>query len=315
MRNFFFTLITLTFYLLPMSSCNRAAQDATPVEITRLEKAIRLYPAGSDAQTTRGFSLLSRILGTEMTEDNIDSLRQTEAFRFFAPDVEQRYASTDTLATSLGNLRSRWDLSSFPSEIYTIVSPYRQSIITIDTTAIFIALNHYMGADYAPYESFPEFERRCKIPERIPYDVARALFAAVFPYKTEKSTLLERICYEGAALYAEMKYVNNADLSTALGWTPEQLEWTGRNERQAWHNMIERDLIYSESPSVAARLLRPAPATTELHSEAPGAFGRYLGYRIVEAYLTGNPDVTLRDFMQRRLYASPTLLRDAHYQP
>lgn len=315
MRNLFFNLITLTFFLLPTASCHRQPQDTAPVEITRLEKAIRLYPADSTARTSRGLSLLTRILGIEMTRTSIDSLRRTEAFLLFAPDVEGRYASIDTLENSLKALRRRWDLSSFPREIYTIVSPYRQSIITIDSTAVFIALNHYMGAGYAPYESFPEFERRCKIPERIPYDVARALFAAVAPYKAEKSTLLERMCYEGAALCAEMNFVENADLATALGWTPEQLDWAQKNESHAWLSIIQRDLVYSESPSIAARLLAPAPATTELHSEAPGNLGRYLGYRIVSAYLAANPDVTLRDFVQNRLYASPTLLRNAHYRP
>ena len=46
-------------------------------------------------------------------------------------------------------------------EIYSIVSPYKQSIYIADSTLL-LALNHYLGAEHKVYDGFEEYIKKTR---------------------------------------------------------------------------------------------------------------------------------------------------------
>jgi uncharacterized protein YjaZ len=58
-----------------------------------------------------------------------------------------------------------------------------------------------------------------------------------------------------------------------------------------WRYFIEKELLYSTDPKLGARFINPAPFSKfylEIDNESPGMLGRYLGWKIVRAYMEKN---------------------------
>lgn len=248
----------------------------------------------------------------------LDVLSATNPVKVFSPDVEKRIFALDEVEFRLGHALESLK-SLLPdirvSHVYGIVSPYRQSVITADSVVL-VALNLYLGADYQGYTGFESYFRRLREPERIPYDVAEAVIASNYPIdKAGAKTVLAKMLYQGALVNALMLTFPNAKLSDALGVSSEDLEWFKGHEAEIWDSIITRNLLYSQSDMDAAKLLSPAPATTIINHDAPGRAGRYIGYRIVKAYMDRHSDVTIKWLLSPAFYGETSSLVDAKYSP
>ena len=112
-----------------------------------------------------------------------------------------------------------------------------------------------------------------------------------------------------------MTSLPGADLSEAMGYTTEQKEWMMKNEGNVWRRIIEQGYLYSTDGSMASRLCRPAPASPAIHPDAPGAACRFIGYRIVDAYMQSHPDFEVAKLLSPEFYNSTSSLVDAGYSP
>lgn len=295
--------------------------ECHPHEIIRLEKILDSGDSSAISDHSEGLRLFLTMMGishasgmTELTAA-ADSFRNTPGFSYFLPDVLAHFESTDTLERRIAHLKSNWSISAFPDSIYTVVSPYLQSIMTVDTTSAFIALNHYMGENYPPYESFPRHARTVKIEARIDYDLSEALAAAAYPYPEHESRLVSRMVYQGAVLFNTMNSVADSELATALGWSIDQLNWAEENERRIWQTIIENDWLYGDIHSVPVQLIDAAPSFPQISPDCPAGIARFLGYRIVQSYFKTHRSETLKQFFDSRKYLDPEILRLASYRP
>lgn len=304
------TLITLL--ILSLTSCRRSA---APVEVRRLDLALAGGTVPADTAMRRAADLLFAISG-------YGPLDPESAARYAAnPSVTAHRAATDSafadispLEQSLGEVADGL-ARNLPAvrmpRVYTIISPFRQSVITADTI-IFIGLNHYLGTSYEPYGYFPDYQRRRKIPSRIAPDVAEAIVRAAYPYSpsTPTPTALSAMLYEGAVAVAVSR-IAGVTTDEAIGYTPGEAAELDRNAAAMWRRMVEERMVYSTDPAVARSLTALSPATAVISPDAPGAAGRRIGVDIVRAYASSHPDATLDDLL--RLYLSPTALRDSGF--
>lgn len=244
----------------------------------------------------------------------------SDFYRIFSADVKRVFPSIDEYSSriiaSLGNLHSIiGDSVAVQSRIYSIVTPYNQSIISVDSVML-IALNHYLGPEYPGYDGFDNYRRQVKFPGKMVYDAVESVVGANFPYEPQPgSNALSRMLYEGAVLGLVMRAVPDSNLAELLGYTPDQLKWALNNEREIWKKLAQTQLLFSTSPIEITKLIAPSPATYNIHPDAPGRLGRFVGYRIVESYLESNPDISPADFLANQIYYSESALRDSKYLP
>lgn len=249
----------------------------------------------------------------------LDSLSQSSSTRMFMPDIISRLPSLDSLESVMGSLRQNMS-AAFPSvqfpDTYSIISPYNQSVISVDSVML-IALNHYLGTDYEGYIYFEPYQRVTKTPAHLPYDMAEALIAGTYPYmgRDRQESALGRMLYDGAVVNAVMEVVPRASLSEALGYSDSQLEWAHDNESKAWNQLVTRQLLYSTDPLIAERLVNPSPVTTLIHPDAPGRLGRYIGYRIIRSWLDNGSDRTLEQLLSDGIKNPQAILLEAKYSP
>lgn len=326
----FFSFILLCVLLTGCSEKKQSGKDAdfNSVNIIRLDSMISEFKNMPEQNQNSVMTLYASPISdylymmgltSDDLEGSIDSLANTAAFKIFYPDVNARYnkEAEQQAEKSLGrvavSLSSRY--KSVPKyKYYGIVSPFNQTIMTVDS-CMFISLNHYLGTDYPGYDGMEDYKRKVKNFNNIKYDVAEAALSLAYPYKSEKdATLLNRLLYEGALINAVLD-ATGGDLAEMSGWAEDEYNLLKANESTAWRTLISNDLLYSTDASLPERLFSPAPSTPVLSPEAPGRAGRYVAYKLIQSYLRNNPNATPNDLLQPEFYNNPQSLSKAKYDP
>ena len=99
-----------------------------------------------------------------------------------------------------------------------------------------------------------------------------------------------------------------------MGYSDDQYEWAQANEDPIWRYFIERELLYDTDRELGRRFIDDAPFSKfrlELDRESPGRIGRYMGWRIVEAYAS-NQDTGLQELL---VLPAKTLFMQSKFKP
>lgn len=317
MKHLFFPL--LCFVLLSVSCRRDAARghdagEVDPVEIGRIDlAAINADTAAFDALKP-GSALWLSVIGADTAD--VAGYFARVADKPYNDPLIVRWGRVDSLSLALARIFNNVESlagAAVPTRVYAVVSPYNQSVVTADSV-LFIALNHYLGADNEIYAYFPDYIRRLKSADRIGIDVAQALVVGSHPFAPSSAypTALARMAYEGAVVEAVMQATGRSE-QEVLGYDDEQYRWLNDNEAQAWLSMLSRDMVFSTDPAVVEGLVRQGAVTTVLHHESPGSAGRFIGHRLVASWLRNHPDATLETLLSPSFYESSSLLETAGY--
>lgn len=313
--------------LAALAGCGDDDRQYAPADVCRLDLVLAGYDALDSAARVSALDSLRPEIDAMFGVLGVDSVSVPMLCRWsvsdvvtvFQPDVDSVFASVSTLGRQLGAVTGNaaaLDLGIPPVRFVSVVWGSRRPVVRVGDIVL-VALNHYLGADYPGYAQWPDFRRSEKQPDAIPYDVAAVLVATQYPFDVSRQnvSLLDWMLYEGALVECRMRLVEGARLDRALGYTPEQLKFCEDNLREMWREMATRRMLYSEDAQLIDRMVAPAPASPLMESRAPGRVGRYIGYRIVRAYLDRHPDTRLRDLLQPQFYADRQSLIDASFNP
>ncbi len=207
---------------------------------------------------------------------------QSKAVEVFSPDVKERLeANMPAIEGQIGAVKERmanlYPDVRFPDEIYAVVSPYSQSIMIADSVML-LALNHYLGADYAGYEGMPAEQRVLKTASNIPADIAEALIRAKYPFGGDEwSPMCAKMLYEGGVA-AAVKRVAAVGSPVAVGVSEDNFEILKDNEERIWRSMVEGGILFSTSPRLADELLKAYPSR-----KYPVRSGRFIGWKMAES--------------------------------
>ena len=174
---------------------------------------------------------------------------------------------------------------------------YRNKVILADSLLV-IGLDNYLGSEHRFYEGIDKYISKEMKPSQIGPDVAE-VYARQYIKPPNKTSFLGQIVYYGKQLY--LKDIWFPDISDAekIGYTEEEFQWAEENEEYMWRYFVEKELLYSTDPKLGARFISPAPFSKfylEIDNESPGMLGRYLGWKIVRAYMENN-ETTVQQLM------------------
>ncbi len=310
--------------------CRRSTETANvspdSIAIAPVHRIMHRYASADSAQRQRLLAgnrpeieaFMKLVADTPLTEERVSGWSWSLPVLKFTPDVDSIYPDTSAVARAVGTVlaRTRNAGLELPRRRYaSVVWGKPQSIIFVDSVML-IALNHYLGAEYEGYSHFPLYSRLVKEPAIMPFDIDEALIATAYPFAgPSDATALQHMLYQGALTAAKIEATGTGNPALALGYRPEQMAFLTDNEALLWSNMVERDLLYDKSASTIDRLIAPGPTTRLLDPRCPGRAGRYIGYRIVEAYRRNHPEATLPFLLSPEFYTSSTVLDEASYNP
>ena len=237
---------------------------------------------------------------------NLDYQKVMEVYPDIS-DIEQG------LTKAFKNYLTYFPTGKVPSVI-TCISGWNQSVVTTDTI-LGIALDKFLGrnCDFYTKLGLSEYMKYTMQRQYIVPVCMRAWANAEFSSPDSASNVLGKMLFEGKLFYIEKKILPETNDSIIFGFTPKQLEWCSGNEKQMWTYLIENKLLYSTDFLTIVKLTGPAPFTSYFTSESPGQAALWLGYRIIDSYMSHNSEVTLPELMHDTDYQA--ILRKSAYQP
>lgn len=180
-------------------------------------------------------------------------------------------------------------------DIVTVISQvdYRRKI-TPTQSQLLIAIDTYLGADNDLYLGISDYRRQALELENLPADVALA-YAQLFVEPSMDRDLLGSMVYYGKLHYLQELFAPNSSGASRFSHTADKHDFMIANESEMWRVFIDESLLYSTDSKLQSRFILPAPFSKfylEVDQQTPGGVGKYIGYRIVKAYME-NIDTTI----------------------
>ncbi len=189
---------------------------------------------------------------------------------------------------------------------------YRNKVILAEGMLV-VGLDNYLGSDHRFYEGIDKYISKEMKPSQIGPDVAET-YARRYIKPPGKGSFLGQIVYFGKELYLKDLWLPNISDAEKIGYTEAEYQWAEENEEYMWRYFIEKELLYSTDPKLGARFISPAPFSKfylEIDNESPGMLGRYLGWKIVRAYMENNKTA----IQQLMVADADEIFKNSKYKP
>lgn len=229
-------------------------------------------------------------------QDSLQIQLKNEVDKAFG-DFEEQYAEIELL---FKHMKYHFPAFKVP-RVITVTSDvdYRNKVIATDSIVL-LALDNYLGSEHEFYDGIPQYLKQNFIKNRLISDLADA-YASNYIYPIKSRTFLDDMIHYGKLMYFKDKVIPFKSDAIKIGYSAEQLEWARDNESYIWRYFVEKELLYSTDPKLAARFINPAPFSKfnlELDRESPGRLGQYIGWQIVRAYMENN-DISLNEMFAK----------------
>ena len=198
-------------------------------------------------------------------------------------------------------------------EIYFYVSGFNRSVM-MNNKFIGVGSDFYLGSNYPAYKDFTykymiyNMRREC-----VATDLVSTTLFRMFVMNSSEYRLLDNMLFRGKIMYLLSVFMPNEKPENIMGYTLEQWKWSKTNEKQIWGYVIDQKHLFSTDLQLIRKYMNDAPFTAPVSQESPGRLGTWLGWQIVESYMSNNPKISLTDLMKESNYQK--MLEDSGYRP
>jgi hypothetical protein len=201
--------------------------------------------------------------------------------------------------------------------VYTCITGFNNSII-IGDSVLGIGLDRYLGADceYYPRLEIYKYMAAKMTKENIVPDCMYAWGTSEWDFSSLKypsDNVLTQIIHNGKLKYFEKCMLPETTDEIIFGFTTDQMKFCKKNESLMWQYLIENDLLFKNDQSTIRKITGEAPFTSYFTKESPGRAAVWLGFRIVESYMTENQGKTIDELMKETDIQE--ILQKAKYSP
>lgn len=188
-----------------------------------------------------------------------------------------------------------------PPKIITLITnlDYQSKIVYADSL-LFVSLDMYLGKNSEVYQDFPVYLSQNFDKSQLVVDMAKAISDRYFtPEKSRQ--FLDIVVGAGKKIVMIDHYLPSVSDAQKIGYSEAEYAWAMGNEAQIWKYFIENKLLYSTDSKLVDRFMAEAPFSKfyiDIDKESSGRIGVWLGWQIVNAYMTNNNDVTLQQLLQ-----------------
>ncbi len=180
-------------------------------------------------------------------------------------------------------------------------SGYNYGIYPTDSVLGF-GVEWFIGADHpvigmlAP-ERFPRYLKDRMRPELLVPSVVKGWLMVHYMPETTGDDLLTHLVQTGKAMALLDVLLPDTPSDLKFAFTQEQLSWCEANEFRMWRELVDNELLFSDSFEDIGRIMNDGPFTPGFPRESPGHVGEWIGWRMVRAYLDQHPDTSWPDLL------------------
>lgn len=125
--------------------------------------------------------------------------------------------------------------------------------------------------------------------------------------------LIDHMIHHGKALYILDRLMPYAADSVRLEFSQQQIKWCENNEANIWAYFITENLLYSTDFGKFRKFIEYSPNSPGMPDEAPGRTANWLGWQIIKAFMSRNPELSLTELMD--LKDAQQILDQSKYKP
>ena len=299
----YFFLFLILFNFVACDKNEKEVVDVSKIDINvdvrRFEQ--RFYTSGPENLGT--LKLDFPFLFPEPNPDSVWTSKmqdEDELFLYKASQVVFGDFSKEKLALADLFKHVRYYFPKFKApRVITILSnvDYDNKIIYADSL-MFVSLDVYLGYAHEVYEDYPNYIKQNFSPDHLKVDAAEQLAIPVIKPNPLKS-YISRIVQEGKKMYLMSAFLPDTNASEIIGYTPEQYEWAVHSESNIWKYFIQKEMLYSNDPTLKERFISDAPFSKfylEVDKDSPGRIGVWFGWQIVNSFMKHN-EISLQEML------------------
>ncbi len=183
-----------------------------------------------------------------------------------------------------------------------------------DDSLLAIGLDMYLGANssYYPKLGFPQYRFRNMDAEQIPVDAIYSWITTEYELPNG-SNLLQQMVYFGKVHLALNYFLPDVPQYRSFGYTEEQLAWCLSNEAEIWSFLLDQEMMYTNDNTTIRKFIGEGPFTAGFSEEAPAKLGHFIGWRIAQAYMNSNSQVSLKQLLSNT--DAQQILNQSTYKP
>jgi hypothetical protein len=201
-----------------------------------------------------------------------------------------------------------------PPRVQTLISGLDTDLFVSDSL-IMVSLDFFLGkgAKYRPQEYeyiLRQYQKQNIVPScMLIYGIGNRFNKTDL---SDKTVLADMVAY-GKSFYFAKHMLPCVPDSVFIWYTPEEISGSRKNQDLIWARFIQDQVLYSTSHMVKQKYLGERPKTIDVGPECPGRIAQWVGWQIVNSYMTTHPEVTLPEMM--RLDNAQKLFKESKYKP
>ncbi len=206
---------------------------------------------------------------------------------------------------------------NLPPKVVSFIGPFDAPGAALTRYTLAIGLQLYAGRQFPFYlssqgqELFPLYISRRFEREYIVPNCMKSLSEDLFPDQSQGKPLIEQMIEKGKNWWLIDQLLPESADSLITGLSQKQLNWCEKNEGQIWNFFLDQNL-YSLDPDMIKNYIGDSPYTQGMPEASPGNIGQWVGWRIVQKYVSLHPDITPQQLMQT---GNRVIFDEAKYKP
>jgi hypothetical protein len=206
---------------------------------------------------------------------------------------------------------------NLPPKVVTYIGPFDAPGVAMTRYTLAIGLQLYAGKQFPFYlssqgqELFPLYISRRFEPEYIVPNCMKSLAEDIYPDQSQGKPLIEQMIEKGKSWWLVNLLLPESADSLITGFTQKQINWCNANEGQIWNFFLGQNL-FSPEPDLIKNYIGDAPNTQGMPEASPGNIGQWVGWRIVQKYVSQHPDFSPVQIMK---IPARTIFDETKYKP
>ena len=139
----------------------------------------------------------------------------------------------------------------------------------------------------------------------------KSLAEDMFPDQSQGKPLIEQMIEKGKNWWLIDQFLPETADSLKTGFTQKQLELVCVERRAGMEFFPGSESLLSD-PDLIKNYIGDAPSTQGMPDASPGNIGQWVGWRIVQKYVSLHPDITALQLMQT---PNRSIFDEAKYKP
>lgn len=231
----------------------------------------------------------------------LDYFIQDSMMRMVNDNVQAKFGDFETekaeIIDMFKHLKYHIPHAMLPEEVITYNSTFANGVISTPAN-IGLGLEMYLGMDNQIIEKlpYPEYFKVKMSSEYLMPDIAQSWLVNNVIEDQSGEDFLSHMLYYGKILYVVDAMMPEKEDHIKIRYTDLEYEWAEVSEYNIWQHIVEQEWIYSKDVKLIVRYFNEGPTTVGLDG-SPARIGQYLGWKIIQAFMEKNPEMTIQDLI------------------